>query len=115
MGEDTNAIEREIREKREQLGSTVDALEAKAAHAMDWREKFRENPKTSLAVAFGVGVVASGMLFGDSDYDSRNGRNRRTSAAANGLKTAILGILAAEARRYVKQQFSSRGSGPTAT
>jgi hypothetical protein len=114
MGEDTNAIEREIRERRAQLGSTVDALEAKAARAADWRQRFRENPKTGLAIAFGVGVIASGMLSGDSEYDGRHRNSGRSKSAMSGLKTALLGVLAVEARRYVQGQLRSRGSDPTA-
>ena len=109
MGEDTSAIEREIRETREQLDSTVDALEAKAAHAMDWRQRFRESPKASLALAFGVGVIASGMACGNSDYEGRH----RSNVAMNSLKTALLGILAVEARRYAQRQLGWRGSGRT--
>lgn len=110
MGEDTSAIEREIRETREQLDSTVDALEAKAAHAMDWRQRFRENPKASLAIAFGVGVIASGMACGNSTSQGRH----RPNAVMSSLKTALLGILAIEARRYAQRQVGWRGSGRTA-
>ena len=114
MGEDASSIEQEIRDRRERLDYTLDALEAKAAYAMDWRHQFRENPKVGLAVAFGVGVMAAGMLPGGSQDEGYPRKNGRTSAAVTSLQTAILGILANEARHYLQRQFGSpRSNGRT--
>lgn len=110
MGEDASAIEREIRERRAQLDSTVDALEARAARAMDWQQRFQENPNAGLALAFGVGLIASGMLSGDSEPDGRGRRdNGRTNGMLSSVKSALLGMAAVELRRFVRQQFASGG------
>jgi hypothetical protein len=92
----------------------MDALEARAHQALDWRRQFRENPRAGLAVAFSVGVVAAALL-GRRHEDfvvvdglpvSRlpNGSN----SALQAIQTAILGFLAHEARQFVAGQFGRR-------
>ena len=108
MDENADAIERHIDEERARLGTTVDALEAKAARVVDWRAQFRERPGTGLALAFGAGALAAAVLGGDGDSDRHYFRGHsRARTAITGLETAVLGILANEARRYMRDHFSS--------
>jgi hypothetical protein len=108
MDENADAIERHIDEERARLGSTVDALESRAARAVDWRAQFRERPGTGLALAFGAGALAAAVLGSDGYSDRRQYRGHsRARAAITGLETAVLGILANEARRYMREHFNS--------
>ena len=51
MGEISDQIEQEIREKRNQLGENFTELEQKIKHAVDWRVQFAECPVTLIALA----------------------------------------------------------------
>jgi hypothetical protein len=62
MGEKSDQIEQEIREKRNQLGENFSELEQKVKHAVDWRAQFEERPATLIALAFGGGIVLSALL-----------------------------------------------------
>jgi len=62
MGERSDQIELEIREKRNELGDNFSELERKVKTAMDWREQFREHPGTLLAVAFGGGALLAALF-----------------------------------------------------
>ena len=57
MGEDTNRIEQEIRERRAELGRNLDELEDKARDLADWRTHYRNHTSTFLGVAAGVGLL----------------------------------------------------------
>jgi hypothetical protein len=57
VGEITNQIEQEIREKRDNLGRNLDELEDKARDLADWRNHYRNHSPAFLGAAFGVGVV----------------------------------------------------------
>jgi hypothetical protein len=57
VGEITNQIEQEIRQKRDHLGRNLDALEDKARELADWRTHYRNNSAGFLGAAFGLGVV----------------------------------------------------------
>lgn len=57
MGEDTNQIEQEIRERRSDLGRNLNELEDKARQLADWRTHYREHPKVFLGAAIGAGIV----------------------------------------------------------
>ena len=99
MGEDADSIERHIDDERARLDSTVDALEAKAARAMDWQWQFREHPGMGLALAFGAGAIAAAALGSSHDSDPGASRRRsRLNTAGVGLETAVMGILANKAR-----------------
>ena len=58
MGEITNEIEREIRDKRQELGRNLDELEDKARELVDWRTHYRNHSGLFLSAAFSAGVVA---------------------------------------------------------
>src|ERR1041385_6464702 len=62
MGERSDQIELEIREKRDELSGNFNELEQKVKTAMDWREQFRQHPGTMLAVAFGGGALLAALL-----------------------------------------------------
>ena len=57
MGEDTNRLEHEIRERRAELGRNLDELEDKARDLADWRTHYRNHTGTFLGVAVGVGLL----------------------------------------------------------
>jgi hypothetical protein len=57
VGEDTNQIEQEIRERRSDLGRNLNELEDKARQLADWRTHYREHPKVFLGAAIGAGIV----------------------------------------------------------
>ena len=57
MGEITNKIEQEIREKRDNLGRNLDELEDKARELTDWRTHYRNHSAAFLGAAFGAGMV----------------------------------------------------------
>ena len=57
MGEITNEIEREIRDKRENLGRNLDELEDRARELADWRAHYRNHTGAFLGVAFAAGAV----------------------------------------------------------
>ena len=57
MGENTNQIEQEIRERREHLGRNLDVLEDRARELADWRTHYRKHHGAFLGAAFGLGAV----------------------------------------------------------
>jgi len=57
VGEDTNRLEQEIRERQAGLGRNLDELQDKARDLADWRTHYRGHTNTFLGVAFGVGVL----------------------------------------------------------
>jgi hypothetical protein len=57
VGEITNQIEQEIRQKRDHLGRNLDELEGKARELADWRTHYRNHSPAFLGAAFGLGVV----------------------------------------------------------
>jgi len=57
VGEDTNQIEREIRERRAGLGRNLDELQDKARDLADWRTHYRGHTNTFLGAAFGAGLL----------------------------------------------------------
>ena len=57
MGEDTNRIEHEIRERQVGLGRNLDELQDKARDLADWRTHYRGHTATFLGAAFGIGLL----------------------------------------------------------
>ena len=72
MGETTGQIERHIQETRDDLGENLNELQQKVKTAMDWRAQFEQRPGTSLALAFGGGVLLSALL--PTRHSSRTSR-----------------------------------------
>ena len=75
MGENTNQIEQEIRERRADLGRNLDELEDKARQLADWRTHYRNHPGWFVGAAFGLGVVLG--LSAIPSTNSSTGRTRR--------------------------------------
>lgn len=57
MGENTSQIEREIRERREDLGRNLEELGDKAREMVDWRKHYRDHSPLFLGAALGVGLL----------------------------------------------------------
>jgi hypothetical protein len=57
VGENTNQIEQEIRERRSDLGRNLDTLERKARELADWRTHYREHPAAFIGAAIGAGLM----------------------------------------------------------
>lgn len=68
MGEITNQIEQEIREKRDNLGRNLDELEGKARDLADWRSHYRNHSAAFIGAAFATGVVL-GLVTVSRRYD----------------------------------------------
>jgi len=62
MGERSDQIEQEIRERRNELNDNFGELEQKIKRAVDWRSQFQQRPGTMLAVAFGGGALLSALF-----------------------------------------------------
>jgi hypothetical protein len=113
VGQEPSAIARHIEEERARLGSTVDALEARAHDTLDWRLQFGEHVWAGLGVAFVAGLLASAMFRRGNGYVAINdlpmGRYQSgASSAMQAIQTAILGFLAHEARQFVERQTGRR-------
>ena len=85
MGEITNQIEQEIRQKRDHLGRNLDELEGKARELADWRTHYRNHSPAFLGAAFGLGVVLGHTDLSHDPYPARPVTARR---AARGTHTA---------------------------
>jgi hypothetical protein len=57
VGENTSQIEREIREKRVELGRNLEELGDKAREMVDWRTYYRDHSPLFLGAAFGLGLL----------------------------------------------------------
>jgi len=70
VGENTNQIEREIRERRADLGRNLDELEHRAKEMADWRTHYRNHPAVFLGAAVSAGVlIALATVPRSSDSD----------------------------------------------
>ena len=101
MGEITNQIEQELREKRDHLGRSLDELEGKARDLADWRKHYRNHSPAFLGAAFGIGVVLGLATIGrrqhtpdygdfdtDLSHDPYPARPAAAKRAARGTGTA---------------------------
>jgi hypothetical protein len=59
VGEITHEIEREIRDKRQDLGRNLNELEDKARELADWRSHYRNHSGVFLGAAFAAGAIAA--------------------------------------------------------
>jgi hypothetical protein len=62
MGERADQIAQEIQQQRAQLGANLHELESRIESATDWREHFRKYPFMMMGLAFGSGLILSGMF-----------------------------------------------------
>lgn len=63
MAQEPNEIEKNIRNKRRELGGHLEELESRLREDTDWRTYVRRNPLTLLTSAFGTGLVLA-LMFG---------------------------------------------------
>lgn len=63
MGENTNQIEQEIRERRSDLGRNLEELEGRAREMVDWRAQYKKHSPVALGAAFGIGVALALMAL----------------------------------------------------
>lgn len=118
-----NQIEAHIERTRDALGSNLNELEEKVKSATDWEQHFRNNTGTSLALAFGGGLLLAAMFGG------RGRRSLRpcipTMAAGAGavqlasreggvaheawdnVKSALIGVAATRLLGYAEEVFPS--------
>ncbi|HXT70942.1 MAG TPA: DUF3618 domain-containing protein [Vicinamibacterales bacterium] len=104
MGEDTNQIEREIRNKREHLGRNLDELGDRARELADWRTHYQNHAGTCLGMAFAAGAVLAMALVprssGDhdvTDHDNSHDPYRPRLAAAPSRRNGTLARVMHEA------------------
>jgi translation elongation factor EF-1beta len=59
MGDESDALKQHIDETRAELDKNIDQLQENVKRAFDWRVQFEEHTLTMVAIAFGIGVLAS--------------------------------------------------------
>ena len=108
MGAESHAIEQHIEEERARLSSTVDELEERARETLDWRSRFRANPKGGLLIALAAGMLASALFSRGEDADGPGPAPRvapgTPNAAFQAAQTFMLGFLAREARKIAARR-----------
>jgi hypothetical protein len=62
MDESTVRLQRQLAGEHEQLNENLDVLERKARELTDWRAQFEKRPLLLLGLAFGGGLLASGLV-----------------------------------------------------
>jgi hypothetical protein len=62
MGEETDEIERHIREQRHELGQNISELQRKVKDTLNWRMQFEQHPVAMLGMALGGGLLLSRIL-----------------------------------------------------
>jgi hypothetical protein len=121
MGTTTHQIEDHIERTRDALCSNLNELEQKVKSVADWQQHVRNRPGTSLALAFGGGVVLAAILGGRSKRSAKQRSSRPATAAEPLLKTArrsgagveawdrvkgvVIGVAAARLANYVEDVF----------
>ena len=63
MGENTNQIEQEIRQRRAELGRNLDELEGRARELADWRTHYGKHHGAFIGAAFGLGAIIGLMAI----------------------------------------------------
>ncbi len=64
MVETTEQLERQLANAHDQLNSNLEVLETKTKELTDWRAQFDKRPLLLLGLAFGGGLLASGVVGG---------------------------------------------------
>ena len=107
MEPDSQTIEAHLSQEREALENNVAELEDRAKAAVSWRERFNSSPWLMLGVAFGCGVLLSGLRpAGTASVEPTpvNGRtNGRDPAShrATGLDAIVSALVTAGAGKAV--------------
>jgi hypothetical protein len=94
MGEQSDRIERHIRDQRNELGEHINELQEKVKRAVDWRVQFKERPMTMIGLAFGGGVLLSALIGGRSHsrHPKRSADHQRSSWSDQQPARADFGI-----------------------
>ena len=129
MGENTSQIEREIVEKRSDLGRNLVELEGKARDLADWRVHHRNHPGLFMGLAFGAGLVLglatpparrsdvddrfdrdtshdplrSMSAMGSSGYGTRALAKRQIGETWEQIAEALLGVASAKVVGFVSE------------
>lgn len=100
MGEKPDEIERDIEVRRERIGRNIRDLHHRVNDMADWRKQFERRPAPFLAVAFGVGFMAS-VALGNGHSARSSGRSAGNSRVASkaleaweSVQSALVGVIA---------------------
>jgi ElaB/YqjD/DUF883 family membrane-anchored ribosome-binding protein len=77
----TDEIRRDIERRRQSIAETVEQAGQKIEETLDWHTQVREHPFAALAIAAGVGYVASGIL-----------RRRRTAELSKAMSDGVVAL-----------------------
>lgn len=123
MDQTVEQIEARIGRTREQLGSTLSAIEGKVEAATDWREHMRARPWLMIGAACVGGALlaatlrpraaatAAGTAAGFQAVAAPVGRSRGRDAAAevlglwDNLTAALLGVASVRVKDYIAQRI----------
>jgi hypothetical protein len=111
MEPDSQTIETHLSQERQALKNNVAELEDRAKAAVSWRERFNSSPWLMLGVAFGCGVLLSGLrppagagLVEPAPVNGRtNGRDlgRNSATGLDAILTALVTAGAGKAVTYL--------------
>lgn len=117
MDQTVEQIEARIDRTREQLGSTLSAIESKVEAATDWREHLRARPWLMVGAACVGGAVlaatlrprptaASGVQAVSADRRSR-GRDAAAEVAGlwDNLTAALIGVASVRVKDYIAERI----------
>jgi hypothetical protein len=109
----TQQIQRQIADEKTQLKENLTELETRAKGLVDWRARFRKNPRMMLGLAFGGGLLLARMLGGrEATGDAADGkspsaapRERRTRGLLDQqwkrIEGALVGAASAKATGWL--------------
>jgi hypothetical protein len=118
MGQTTDQIETDIKQRREDLRSNLEELENKVKSVTDWRQQFQNHPATMVAAAFGAGALLAtlgGRRSGRRTppnfqpesvrpggmVSSRPGQNHEVLETWDNVKSALVGVAATQVTGFL--------------
>jgi hypothetical protein len=103
VGQTSNQIEDHIERTRDELGANFQELEDKVRDAGNWRVQFHHHPMTMLGAAFGGGMLLAAMFTRPRHITTTavHQVTRRSNAAWDNVKDALLGVAATKVTDYV--------------
>ena len=109
MVEASDQIERHIQRTRDALSDNVNELEVRVKTALDLHAQMEKHPGTLLALAFGGGILLSGLLHSRraSQRSSGSGWTPTSTSRPNrswdAVKGALVGIATTRLTEFVEQ------------